>query len=117
LLTIASRIIRYVVEGMKQEHQNWKGKARAESAQLAVERATGSPAEHLESVPVIETFRGETVWEGLVEVFRVLNPPPDRAYGWAVEGSAGPDYIAVGKPPVDSPLAAVRAWIASGAKQ
>jgi len=88
------------------------------SAKLAVERATGSPAEHIESVPVVETFRGQTVWKGMVEVFRVVNPPPERAYGWAVKAPEGPEYVAVlGEPPVDSPLAAVRAWIASQTKR
>jgi hypothetical protein len=83
------------------------------SAKLAVERATGGAVEHLESVPVVETFREETVWQGTVEVFSVANPPPERAYGWAVEG----DYVAVlGNPPVDSPVAAVRAWIVSESK-
>ena len=84
------------------------------SAQLAVERATGSPVKHLESVPVVETFRGETVWQGTVEVFQVAKPPPARAYGWAVDN----DYVAVlGNPPVDSPVAAVRAWLVSEAKE
>ena len=84
------------------------------SAQLAVERATGGKVAHLESVPVIETFRGQTVWEGMVEVFSLASPPPDRAYGWAVEGEGSPQYVAVlGTPPIDSPLAAVRAWLVS----
>jgi hypothetical protein len=88
------------------------------SAQLAVERATGSKVEHLESVPIIETFRGQTVWQGVVEVFRVLTPPPARAYGWAVEGDKEPQYVAViGNPPIDSPLAAVRAWLVSEARK
>jgi len=83
------------------------------SAQLAVERATGSAVEHLESVPVMETFRGKTLWQGIVEVFRVLKPPPERAYGWAVDN----DYVAVlGNPPVDSPIAAVRVWLVSESK-
>ena len=59
------------------------------SAQLAVERAAGSPAEHLESVPVVETFRGETIWKGIVEVFRISKPPPELAYGWAVNAPEG----------------------------
>lgn len=59
-------------------------------------------------------FRGETVWKGTVEVFSVSNPPPERAYGWAVDG----DYVAVlGNPPVDSPIAAVRAWLVSESKE
>ena len=88
------------------------------SAQLAVERATGKPVEHLESVPIVETFRGQVIWQGMVEVFAVSEPPPARAYGWAVEGDKEPRYVAVlGVPPVNSPLDAVRAWIVSQARK
>ena len=90
------------------------------SAQLAAERATGSPVTHLESVPVIETFRGQAVWQGMVEVFTVANPPPVLAYGWAVEGKEGgdPEYVAVlGTPPINTPHDAVRAWIVSQSKK
>ena len=88
------------------------------SAQLAAERATGSRVTHLESVPVIETFRGKTVWQGMVEVFTVATPPPDRAYAWAVESGTGPQWVAVlGTPPINSPLDAVRAWIVSEARK
>lgn len=103
---------------MREAHQKANGKARAESAQLAVERATGSAVEHLESVPVVETLRGGTVWDGMVEVFSVANPPANRAYGWAVEGETETEYVAVlGNPPVDSPVAAVRAWLVSESKK
>lgn len=85
-----------------------------ESAQQAAERATGSPVTHLESVPVVETFRGQTIWQGMVEVFGVAKPPPDKAYAWAVESASGPEYVAVlGQPPINSPIDAVRAWIIS----
>ncbi len=88
------------------------------SAQLAVERATGSKVEHLETVPIVETFAGKVIWKGVVEVFRVLTPPPDRAYGWAVESPNGTEYVAVlGTPPINSPLTAVRAWIVSLARK
>jgi hypothetical protein len=54
----------------------------------------------------------------MVEVFTVENPPPAVAYGWAVEGDAEPDYVAViGIDPINSPVAAVRAWIVSEAKK
>ena len=90
---------------------------REVSAQLAAERATGSRVTHIESVPVVETFRGQTVWEGMVEVFIVAKPPPARAYAWAVEGDNGPQYVAVlGVQPINSPLDAVRAWIVSARK-
>lgn len=87
------------------------------SAQLAAERATGSRVTHLESVPVVETFRGQLVWQGMVEVFTVAAPPPAQAYAWAVESDSGPQYVAVlGVPPINSPLDAVRAWIVSSRK-
>ena len=84
----------------------------------AVERTVNGPVTHRESVPIVETFRGQTVWEGVVEVFDVATPPPALAYGWAVEGDGGPQYIAVkGEPPADSPLAAVRVWLVSQSKR
>ena len=87
------------------------------SAQLAAERATGSRVAHLESVPIVETFRGQMVWQGMVEVFTVATPPPARAYAWAVESENGPQYVAVlGVSPINSPLDAVRAWIVSARK-
>lgn len=86
--------------------------------QKAVERTAGGKVSHVESATVVETFRGKTVWQGIVEVFKVSTPPPTLAYGWAVESDSGPDYVAVlGVPPIDSPLAAVRAWIVSANKR
>lgn len=84
---------------------------------LAIERAAGQPATHFESVPIMETFKGQTVWEGIVEVYSLTTPPPERGYGWAVKSPDGTQYVAVlGNPPIVSPIAAVRAWIASQAK-
>src|SRR3954471_9117779 len=43
----------------------------------------GAKAKHLESVPVKESFQGQTVWDGIVEVFRLKgHPKTDRAYAW-----------------------------------
>jgi hypothetical protein len=40
-------------------------------------------AKHLESVPVVEKFQGKTVWDGVVEVFRLKgHPKTDRVYAW-----------------------------------
>ncbi len=84
----------------------------------AVESAVEGEVKYRESIPVVETFRGHTVWEGVVEVFDVDSPPPAVAYGWAVEGATEPQYVAVlGTPPVDSPLTAVRAWLVSQARK
>jgi hypothetical protein len=84
----------------------------------AVERTAGGTVTHRDSVPIIETFRGETVWAGIVEVFDVAKPPPTVAYGWAVEGMEEQQYVTVlGVTPVDSPLSAVRAWLVGQARQ
>jgi hypothetical protein len=84
----------------------------------AVERTVTGVVTHRESVPVVETFRGQTVWEGTVEVFDVATPPPALAYGWAVEGDREPQYVTVkGEPPVDSALAAVRVWLVAQARK
>jgi hypothetical protein len=85
--------------------------------QKAVEKLVNGPVLHVESSPVVETFQGQTIWKGMVEVFSVRNPPPEFAYGWAAVNTDGPDYIAVlGNPPVNSPLSAVRVWIVSQTK-
>ena len=40
-------------------------------------------AKHIESVPITETFNGETVWDGVVEVFRLKeHPRTDNVYAW-----------------------------------
>lgn len=44
----------------------------------------GAEATHIESVPVKETFKGQTVWEGIVEVFELVDhPTAHRVYAWA----------------------------------
>jgi len=48
-----------------------------------IRRLHGAAAKHLESVPVKETFQGQTVWDGIVEVFRLKgHPKTDRVYAW-----------------------------------
>ncbi len=56
---------------------------RIENISKAVESAAKCPASHLESVVVVETFRGQTMWEGVVEVFDLAgHAKAKRAYGW-----------------------------------
>ena len=77
----------------------------------------GCSSTHIESAKVVETFEGETVWDGTVEVFDLIDhPTAQRAYAWAYETDAGNiRYLAVlHEPPVDSPETAVRAAIAAG---
>ena len=84
--------------------------------QRAVERAAECPAEHAESIPVLEVFRGQTAWEGVVEAFDFTrHPKAKRAYGWAYHDGKERRYVAVLEiPPVDSANASVRAAIAQG---
>jgi len=56
----------------------------------AVEATVEGIVTHRVSVPIVETFRGQIVWEGTVEVFDLAAPPPATAYGWAVDCPAEP---------------------------
>ena len=73
----------------------------------------GARAVHSESVPVTEIFNGETVWDGVVEVFALPEHPAGKAYAWRHEADSGKwRYVAVlHKPPVDTPRKAVQAAI------
>jgi len=52
--------------------------------QDVIRRLHGAEATHIESVPVKETFKGQTVWEGIVEVFDLVgHPAAHRVYAWA----------------------------------
>jgi len=62
-----------------------------EELQDIIRRLHGAEATHIESVPVKETFKGETVWEGIVEVFELTgHATAHRNYAWAHE-SGTPD--------------------------
>lgn len=66
-------------------------------------------------VPIRETFRGESVWEGFVHVFDVDDhPTATRAYAWSspIEDSTRRRFFAVlHTDTIRSPLDAVRAAI------
>ena len=79
----------------------------------------GVEATHVRSEPVHETFRGETVWDGVVEVFDVRgHPVATQAFAWSHEtDEGGRRYVAVLQvPPVVTPADAVRASIAAAAR-
>lgn len=62
---------------------------------------------------VTEKFDGETVWEGEVLVFRLLDhPQADRCYAWELDGDV---TCVLGVGPVKSAADAVRAAIMSAA--
>jgi len=87
----------------------------ASELKAAVERMHACNARFVESVPVSETFEGRQVWRGTVHVFAIEGrPDASRCYAWSspIEGSTKRRFFAVlHVPPINSPLAAVRAAI------
>jgi hypothetical protein len=78
-----------------------------------IRKLHGVESEHVESVPVTETFQGQTVWEGIVEVFELHNhPKASRLYAWAHETGNSDKPVrhvtVLHLSPVDSPLKAVQ---------
>jgi len=75
---------------------------------------------HVASVPINETFEGKPVWQGVVEIFAVLNHPiARRAYAWSYKNDEGKArYVAIlGIPPVKTALDAVRAYVLAEIKK
>ncbi len=76
-------------------------------------------ARFVESVPVIELFRGEVAWDGVVETFELAgHPRAKRCYAWSYVENDEPKYVTVLEiPPVDSAETAVKIAIAAEAKK
>lgn len=90
--------------------------------QLVINHMHKADSRWLESVPVHEMFRGQTVWKGVVEVFDLIgHPKAKRAYAWSHK--AGKDdsderFVAVLEiPPIVSPETAVMAAIVSESRK
>ena len=87
-----------------------------EELKSIIHKLHGATATHRESVPVKEVFNGETVWDGVVEVFHLKgHPTANTAYGW-LHDTGNPDQpyhrvTVLHVPPVVSPITAVRAFI------
>jgi hypothetical protein len=81
----------------------------------------GCRASHVETVPVTEVFREETVWTGKVEVFDLTgHPKAKRCYAWGYPSDADEsklDVVAVLEiPPVNSPEMAVKVAVVNYAR-
>ena len=89
------------------------------SLKHAIKEMHDCDSKHIESKPITEVFQGETVWDGSVEVFKLLNhPKAKRCYAWShKENDKDTRFICVLEiPPVDSPQSAVKAAIISESK-
>jgi hypothetical protein len=84
----------------------------------AVEKEIGGKANRVQSTSVVETFRGNVVWDGVVETFEVASRPEvKRCYAFFFTEDKGDKRVATVRetPKVNSPESAVRAFIASRA--
>jgi hypothetical protein len=81
----------------------------------------GCNSTHVVSVAVHETFEGKSVWQGVVEIFSLINhPKAKKAYAWSYKNDAGElrQVAVLGVPPINSAYDAVRAYIvAEGQKK
>jgi hypothetical protein len=77
----------------------------------------GAEPTHRESVPIKETWNGQTIWEGIVEVFHLHgHPETDTVYAWSHDtddpNSPKRHVTVLHVHPATSPLMAVRTAIA-----
>jgi hypothetical protein len=91
------------------------------SLQKAILDLHGCKATWIKSVPVKEVFEGETVWEGVVQVFDLRgHPKATRCYAWShgLDNSKKRRFFAVlHQGVVDSPVKAVKAAIVGEVSQ
>lgn len=79
-----------------------------------IEREYATTAKHVEAVPVHETFEGETIWDGEVEVFEVPEfPNADLVFAWAFEDNGEQQVTVAQIPPATTPENAVKAYLVS----
>ena len=87
-----------------------------EELKEAIRLLHGVEATHSASVPVKEVFNGQTVWDGIVEVFHLRgHPKTDTAYAW-LHDTGDPEkpfrpVTVLRIHPALSPVDAVRAFI------
>jgi hypothetical protein len=90
-------------------------KPHIEKLKDVIRELHGVHATHVESVPIVEQHQGQTVWDGVVEVFDLIgHPKTHRVYAWSHETDkpGKPKHVTVlHVPPVVSPQTAVRAAI------
>jgi hypothetical protein len=82
----------------------------------AIENRAKCNAVHFQTQPVRLAIDGKEVWKGKVEVFQLKDHPQAKlAFGWGYQNDQKKiEYITViGIPPLDNPLSAVKAFVAS----
>jgi hypothetical protein len=87
-----------------------------EELKAIIHKLHGVEATHRESVTVHEVFEGQTIWQGIVEVFDLKgHPKANTAYAWShdTDDPENPrrHVTVLHIDPALSPLKAVRAFI------
>jgi hypothetical protein len=92
---------------------------RIKNLRAAIEAMHGCKATHERSAVILETFRNEMVWEGVVESFSLTgHPKANRCYAWSYQDKGEIRYVNVLEiPPVKSAETAVRVYIAADLKK
>ena len=81
----------------------------------AIQDTHGARSQLLRRELILEKFKGETVWQGEVLVFQLLDhPTASMCYAWEVDGQV---TAVLYTKLVDSPVKAVRASIMEGGNQ
>ena len=90
---------------------------RIDKLKVAIETMHHCTARHVASEPVIEIFRGEVAWDGVVETFSLTGyAKAQRCHAWSYEENGETQYVTVLElPPVDSAETAVKVAIAASA--
>ena len=86
---------------------------RIENLRTAIETMHKCKAAHERSAMIVERFKNQTVWEGVVESFALTgHPKAKRCYAWCYQDNGETQYVNVLEiPPVTSPQTAVQASI------
>ena len=85
----------------------------------AIEVMHECKARHVASEPVIELFRGEVAWDGVVETFELHGHPKAKlCHAWSYEENGETQFVTVLElPPVASAETAVKVAIAANARR
>jgi hypothetical protein len=98
-----------------------KRQAYLAALQYAIWRMHGVESVHVQTVYLLERFQGETVWDGDVEVFDLVNHPnAKRAYAWAHFDGPNEDQtrfvVVLELPPVKDARSAIQGSVTSLSK-
>ncbi len=92
---------------------------RIDKLKDAIETMHRCKAVHFASEMVVELFRGEVAWDGIVETFDLTgHSKAKRCHAWSYEDKGETQFVTVLElPPVDSAEMAVKVAIAAEARK